>query len=309
MTINRGTTPKQLIPGLNKIFGLAYKEIDNEHTALFEVEKSKRSFEERTLMTGFGEAPVKSEGASVQFDDAQESYTARWTHQTIALAFAITEEAMEDNLYDTWSKIRAKALGRSMASTKQTKAANVFNNAFSASYVGGDAVALISTSHPTVAAGNQSNSGGATDLSEAALETATISISLFKDDRGILINAMPSSLHIPTNLRHTAFQIMRSDLSTTVGGATPFTNTNNINSVRAGGYFPKGTFINHRFTDTNAWFVKTDVTGGTTMFVRTPLMTKMEGDFETGNVRYKARERYSFGWDDWRGWYGASGSS
>ncbi len=312
MAISRAQIAKQLIPGLNKVFGTAYGDISNEHKVLFDTEQSTRSFEEEVLFTGLGEAPVKDEGAAVQYDDMQESYTSRYTNQTIALAFAITEEAMEDNQYDTFAKVRARALGNSMASTKQTKAASVFNNGFSASYTGGDGVALFSAAHPTIGAGNQSNTGGASDLSEATLETATIDISLFKDDRGLLIGAMPQSLHIPTNLRFTAFQILKSDLSTTTtvvasGGGT--SNVNDINELKRGGYFPKGIHINHRFTDTNAWFVRTNVPNGTKMFERVKLQTKMEGDFDTGNMRYKARERYVFGWSDFRQWYGASGSS
>jgi hypothetical protein len=313
MAINRASISKELLPGLNAIFGIEYGDVDNEHEPLYEIEKSDRAFEEEVLFTGFGTAPVKGEGAAVQYDDAQEGYTARYTAETVALAFAITEEAMEDNLYDTFAKLRARGLARAMANTKQVKAADVFNNGFSTSYLGGDGVALFSASHPTVGDGNQSNTLGATDLSEASLETALITISKTKDDRGILIGAQAESLHIPSDLAFTADQILNSQM-TTIIGVNPTTSTNGatnqnaINSVRNQGLVPGGFFVNRRFTDTNAWYIKTDVPNGTKMFVRAPLSTKMEPDFDTGNLRYKARERYSFGWSDWRGFYGASGS-
>ena len=311
MAINRSSIAKELLPGLNAVFGIEYADVDNEHAPLFDVENSDRAFEEEVLFTGFGSAPVKSEGASVQYDDAQEGYTARYTHETISLAFAVTEEAMEDNLYDTFAKLRARGLARAMANTKQVKAADVFNNGFSSSYLGGDGVALFSASHPTVGNGNQSNTLGATDLSEASLETALITIAKAKDDRGILIGLQAESLHLPPDLAFTADQILNSTLSTTTvtNSTTGVTNTNDVNSIRNQGLVPGGFFVNRRFTDTNAWFIKTDCPNGTKMFVRAPLQTKMEPDFDTGNLRYKARERYSFGWSDWRGFYGASGSS
>jgi hypothetical protein len=311
MAINRSSIAKELLPGLNAVFGTEYADVDNEHAPLFDVENSDRAFEEEVLFTGFGSAPVKSEGASVQYDDAQEGYTARYTHETISLAFAVTEEAMEDNLYDTFAKLRARGLARAMANTKQVKASDVFNNGFSSSYLGGDGVALFSASHPTVGNGNQSNTLGATDLSEASLETALITIAKAKDDRGILIGLQAESLHIPPDLAFTADQILNSTLSTTTvtNSTTGVTNTNDVNSIRNQGLVPGGFFVNRRFTDTNAWFIKTDCPNGTKMFVRAPLQTKMEPDFDTGNLRYKARERYSFGWSDWRGFYGASGSS
>jgi hypothetical protein len=311
MAINRSSIAKELLPGLNAVFGIEYTNVDNEHAPLFDVENSDRAFEEEVLFTGFGSAPVKGEGAAVQYDDAQEGYTARYTHETISLAFAVTEEAMEDNLYDTFAKLRARGLARAMANTKQVKAADVFNNGFSSSYLGGDGVALLSASHPTVGSGNQSNTLGATDLSEASLETALITIAKAKDDRGILIGLQAESLHIPPDLAFTADQILNSTLSTTTvtNSTTGVTNTNDINSIRNQGLVPGGFFVNRRFTDTNAWFIKTDCPNGTKMFVRAPLQTKMEPDFDTGNLRYKARERYSFGWSDWRGFYGASGSS
>jgi hypothetical protein len=311
MAINRSSIAKELLPGLNAVFGIEYADVDNEHAPLFDVENSDRAFEEEVLFTGFGSAPVKGEGAAVQYDDAQEGYTARYTHETISLAFAVTEEAMEDNLYDTFAKLRARGLARAMANTKQVKAADVFNNGFSSSYLGGDGVALFSTAHPTVGNGNQSNTLGATDLSEASLETALITIAKAKDDRGILIGLQAESLHLPPDLAFTADQILNSTLSTTTvtNSTTGVTNTNDINSIRNQGLVPGGFFVNRRFTDTNAWFIKTDCPNGTKMFVRAPLQTKMEPDFDTGNLRYKARERYSFGWSDWRGFYGASGSS
>jgi hypothetical protein len=311
MAINRSSIAKELLPGLNAVFGIEYADVDNEHAPLFDVENSDRAFEEEVLFTGFGSAPVKGEGAAVQYDDAQEGYTARYTHETISLAFAVTEEAMEDNLYDTFAKLRARGLARAMANTKQVKAADVFNNGFSSSYLGGDGVALFSASHPTVGNGNQSNTLGATDLSEASLETALITIAKAKDDRGILIGLQAESLHLPPDLAFTADQILNSTLSTTTvtNSTTGVTNTNDINSIRNQGLVPGGFFVNRRFTDTNAWFIKTDCPNGKKMFVRAPLQTKMEPDFDTGNLRYKARERYSFGWSDWRGFYGASGSS
>jgi hypothetical protein len=306
MAINRASISKELLPGLNAVFGLEYGEVDNEHAPLFATENSDRAFEEEVLFTGFGSAPVKGEGAAVTYDDAQESYTARYTHETVALGFAITEEAMEDNLYDTFAKLRAKALARAMANTKQVKAADVFNNGFSTSYVGGDGAALFSAAHPTIGAGNQSNLLSAADLSEASLETALISISKIKDDRGILVGAQAESLHIPSDLVFTADQILNSTLSTTI--VNNATNVNDINSIRNQGLLPKGYFVNRRFTDTNAFFIKTNVPNGTKMFVRSPLQTKMEPDFDTGNLRFKARERYAFGWSDWRGFFGNAGA-
>lgn len=311
MAINRASIAKQLLPGLNAVFGVEYGDVNDEHTPLFETENSDRSFEEEVLFTGFGTAPVKSEGAAVSFDDAQESFTARYNHETVALAFSITEEAMEDNLYDTFAKLRAKGLARAMANTKQVKAADVFNNGFNSSFTGGDGQPLFSSSHPTIGDGNQSNNLGATDLSEASLESALITVSKLKDDRGILIGGQTTSLHIPSDLAFTADQILNSALSTavTTQGSDGVTNVNDINSIKNQGMIPGGFYVNRRFTDTNAWFLKTDVPNGTKMFVRSPLQTKMEPDFDTGNIRFKARERYSFGFSDWRGFFGASGSS
>ena len=294
MAINRASISKELLPGLNAVFGMEYGEVNNELEPLYEIENSDRAFEEEVLFTSFGSAPVKGEGASVSYDDAQESYTARYTAETIALAFAVTEEAMEDNLYDTFAKLRAKGLARAMANTKQVKAANVFNNGFTDTI--GDAVAFFSTSHPTVGDGLQSNLIAASDLSEATLETALTNVQKIKDDRGILIGASAVSLHIPVDSWAIADRILSSPGNTSAsGGQAANPNINAINAVRHLGMLPEGYHINRRFTDTTSWFVKTDVPNGTKMFVRSPLQTKMEPDFDTGNLRFKARERYSFG--------------
>jgi hypothetical protein len=306
MAINRASIAKELLPGLNAVFGLEYGEVADEHAPLFDTENSDRAFEEEVLFTGFGTAPVKGEGAAVSYDDAQESYTSRYTHETIALGFAVTEEAMEDNLYDTFAKLRAKGLARAMANTKQVKAADVFNNGFNSAFGGGDGQAFFSAAHPTIGNGDQSNALAASDLSEAALETALIAISKTKDDRGILIGAQAESLHIPSDLAFTADQILNSTLSTTIANSA--TNVNDINSIRNQGLVPNGFYVNRRFTDTNGYFIKTDVPNGAKMFVRSPLQTKMEPDFDTGNLRFKARERYAFGFSDWRGFYGSQGA-
>lgn len=299
--INRANIAKELLPGLNAIFGVEYGQVDNEDKGLFEVENSERAFEEEVLFTTFGTAPVKAEGASVEYDTAQEGYTARYLHSTIALAFAITEEAMEDNLYDTFAKIRAKGLARAMANTRQVSAANIFNQGHSALYPGGDAVPLFSASHPTVGAGNQSNTVSA-DLSETALENALINISLFKDDRGILIGSSARKLVIPPQLQFVAQRILMSPGR--VASAD-----NDINAMKSMGMFSAGWQCNRRFTDTNAWYILTDVPNGLKNFERVALTTKMEPDFDTGNLRFKARERYSYGWSNWRGAYGSAGSS
>jgi hypothetical protein len=299
MPINRAAISKELLPGLNAVFGMEYGEVNNEHEPLYEVENSDRSFEEEVLFTGFGTAPTKQEGAAVVYDDAGESFTARYTNETIALAFAITEEAMEDNLYDTFAKLRAKGLARAMANTKQVKAAKLYNEGFSTAQ--GDGVSLFNTAHPTVGDGNQSNIGTAAAISEASLESAVIAIQKFKDDRGILIGSSAVSLHVPVDLMFTCDVLLNTP--GIVGSAD-----NDINSVRNLGVFPSGYFTNRRFTDTNAFFIKTDVPNGSKMFNRTPLQTKMEPDFDTGNLRFKARERYSFGVSDWRGWFGNQGA-
>ena len=305
MAINRASISKELLPGLNAVFGMEYGEVNNEHEPLFEVENSDRAFEEEVLFTGFGTAPTKGEGASVSYDDAQESYSARYTAETIALAFAVTEEAMEDNLYDTFAKLRAKGLARAMANTKQVKAANIYNNGFSDTI--GDGAAFFSASHPTISDGLQSNLLGAADLSEATLETALTTAQKTKDDRGILIGASVVSLHIPVDYWAVADKILSSPGNTGTSAASANPNTNAINAIRNMGMVPEGYFINRRLTDTDAWFMKTDVPNGTKMFVRSPLQTKMEPDFDTGNLRFKARERYSFGVSDWRGFFGSAG--
>ena len=305
MAINRASISKELLPGLNAVFGVEYGEVNDEHKPLYEVENSDRAFEEEVLFTGFGSAPTKGEGAAVTYDDAQESYVARYTAETVALAFAITEEAMEDNLYDTFAKLRAKGLARAMANTKQVKAANLFNNGFSDAI--GDGAAFFSAAHPTISAGNQSNLAAAADLSEATLETILTNIQKIADDRGILIGASAVSLHIPVDSWAIADRVLSSpgNTQTSAAGANP--NTNAINATRHLGMLPDGYYINRRFTDTDAYFVKTDVPNGTKMFNRTPLQTKMEPDFDTGNLRFKARERYSFGVSDWRGFFGSAG--
>ena len=299
MPINRAAISKELLPGLNAVFGIEYGDVNNEHEPLYEIENSDRSFEEEVLFTGFGQAPVKNEGAAIVYDDASESYTARYTNETIALAFAVTEEAMENNLYDTFAKLRAKGLARAMANTKQVKAAKLFNDGFSTAQ--GDGVSLFNASHPTVGDGNQSNLTTAAAISETSLESTLINIQKIKDDRGILIGASAKSLHVPVDLIFTADVLLNTP--GVVGSAD-----NDINSIRHLGIIPNGYFVNRRFTDTNGWYIKTDVPNGTKMFNRTPLQTKMEPDFDTGNLRFKARERYSFGVSDWRGWFGNQGA-
>jgi hypothetical protein len=306
MAINRSSIAKELLPGLNAVFGIEYGDVNNEHEALYDVENSDRAFEEEVLFTGFGTAPTKGEGAAVTYDDAQESYTARYTNETVALAFAVTEEAMEDNLYDTFAKLRARGLARAMANTKQVKAANLFNNGFSDTI--GDGAAFFSASHPTISAGSQSNLIAASDLSEATLETALTNVQKIEDDRGILIGASSVSLHVPVDSWAIADRVLASPGSTQVSAAAANPNTNAINATRHMGMLPDGFYVNRRFTDTTSWWIKTDVPNGTKMFVRTPLQTKMEPDFDTGNLRFKARERYSFGVSDWRGWFGSQGS-
>ena len=305
MAINRASISKELLPGLNAVFGMEYGEVNNEHEPLYDIENSDRAFEEEVLFTGFGTAPTKGEGAAVSYDDAQESYTARYTAETVALAFAVTEEAMEDNLYDTFAKLRARGLARAMANTKQVKAANIFTNGFTD--IIGDGAAFFSAAHPTISDGNQSNLLAAADLTEATLETALTSIQKLKDDRGILIGGSAVSLHVPVDSWAIADRILSSpgNTQTSAAGANP--NTNAINATRHMGMIPEGYFINRRFTDVDSYFIKTDVPNGAKMFVRSPLQTKMEPDFDTGNLRFKARERYSFGVSDWRGYFGSAG--
>ena len=302
MAISRAQLVKELEPGLNALFGLEYKRYENEAGQIFDNESSDRAFEEEVMLSGFGTADVKPEGSGVQYDDAQETYTARYTHETVALAFALTEEAIEDNLYDRISSRYTKALARSMATSKQVKGANVLINAFAASgYNGGDGESLCVNAHPTLN-GNQSNiPSTATDLSETSLEQALIDIAGYQDERGLKIAAQGQKMIIPKELQFTAERIMKSQGR--VGTAD-----NDINAIKNMGMVPQGFTVNHYLTDTDAWFIKTDVPNGMKHFVRAPLKTAMEGDFDTGNVRYKARERYSFGWSDWRGIYGNQGA-
>ena len=302
MAISRAQLVKELEPGLNALFGLEYKRYENEASQIFDQESSDRAFEEEVMLSGFGTADVKPEGQGISYDDAQETYTARYTHETVALAFALTEEAIEDNLYDRISSRYTKALARSMATSKQVKGANVLINAFAASgYDGGDGESLCGNAHPTLN-GNQSNvPSTAADLSETSLEQALIDIAGFQDERGLKIAAQGMKMIIPKELQFTAERIMKSQGR--VGTAD-----NDINAIKNMGMVPQGFTVNHYLTDTDAWFIKTDTPNGMKHFVRAPLKTAMEGDFDTGNVRYKARERYSFGWSDWRGIYGNQGA-
>ena len=301
MAISRQQLAKELEPGLNALFGLEYNNYENQHGEIFDTETSDRAFEEEVMLSGFGEAQVKSEGSAVAFDDANEHFTARYTHETIALAFSITEEAVEDNLYDSIAKRYTKALARSMAQTKQIKAANILNNAF-ATTTYGDGQFLIDSDHPTVAAGDQSNLLAASDLNETSLEASLIAIGKFKDERGFKIAARGMKLIIPSDLQFVAERLTKT--ANRVGTAD-----NDINAVQSMGMMPQGFVVNNFLTDTNAFFIKTDVPNGLKHFQRAPLKTAMEGDFDTGNMRYKARERYSFGASDWRGIFGSPGSS
>jgi len=302
MAISRQQLAKELEPGLNALFGLEYKQYENQHTEIFDKESSDRAFEEEVMLSGFGEAAVKPEGSGVQYDDANESFTARYTHETIALAFSITEEAVEDNLYDSIAKRYTKALARSMAQTKQIKAANILNNGFS-SGTGGDGQYLLDTDHPTIAApsGLANEPSTAADLNETSIEAGLTSIGNFKDERGFKIAARGMKLIIPADLQFTAERLMASNQR--VGTAD-----NDINAIKSKGMLPQGYVVNNFLTDTDAWFIKTDVPNGLKMFERAAIKTAMEGDFDTGNMRYKARERYSFGWSDWRGIYGSPGA-
>jgi hypothetical protein len=300
MAINRAQLAKELEPGLNALFGMEYTRYENEHAEIFDQESSDRAFEEEVMLVGFGEAAVKQEGSAVQFDTAQESFTARYSHETVALAFSLTEEAVEDNLYDTLSARYTRSLARSMAYTKQTKAANILNNAFSTA--GGDGVSLVNTAHPTALGGTFSNrSSTDADLNETSLEQAMIDIAGFIDERGLKIAMQGRKLIIPVNIQFVADRILNSTLR--VG-----TSDNDINALRNMGMLPDGYTINHYLSDTDAYFIKTDATNGFKHFVRAPLTTGMEGDFDTGNMRYKARERYSFGFSDPRCVYGSQGS-
>jgi len=301
MAISRAQLVNELEPGLNALFGMEYKNYDNEHTQIYDVESSDRAFEEEVMLSGFGEAPTKSEGAGVAYDDAQEVYTARYTHETIALAFSLTEEAIEDNLYDKLAARYTRALARSMAQTKQIKAAAILNNGFSTS-VGGDGVTLFSTSHPTLGGANLSNTlATAADLNETSIEQALIDIAGFTDERGLKIAVRGMKLIIPKELVFTAERIMKSTNRVA-------TADNDINAIRNMGMLPQGYVVNNFLTDTDAWFIKTDAPNGMKMFNRVSMKTAFEGDFDTGNVRYKARERYSFGYSDPRGMYGSPGA-
>jgi hypothetical protein len=302
MAISRAQLLKELLPGLNALFGLEYARYGEEHKEIYETETSERSFEEETKLSGFSAAPVKNEGSAIAYDNAQEAWTARYNHETIALGFSLTEEAIEDNLYDSLSARYTKGLARAMAYTKQVKAAAVINNGFSAAYPGGDNVALFSTSHPLINGSVNGNTPSvAADLNETSLENAVIQIAAWTDERGLLIAAKPRKLIVPPALQFVATRLLETELR--VG-----TTDNDINALKNNGSIPEGFTINHFLTDTNGWYLCTDVPNGMKHFVRTPLSNSMDGDFDTGNVRYKSRERYSFGWSDPLGMYGSPGA-
>lgn len=302
MAISRAQLLKELLPGLNALFGLEYAKYGEEHKEIYEVESSERSFEEETKLAGFSAAPVKNEGQGISYDNAQEAWTARYNHETVALGFSITEEAIEDNLYDSLSQRYTKALARAMSYTKQVKAAYTLNNAFT-SGLGGDGKVLCAADHPLVSGGVNSNTFATqADLNETSLEAAVIQIAAWTDERGLLIAAKPRKLIIPPNLMFVAKRLLGTELR--VGTAD-----NDINALKAMGSIPEGYKVNHFLTDTNGWFLMTDVPNGLKHFVRAPLTNGMDGDFDTGNVRYKSRERYSFGWSDPLGIFGSSGST
>jgi len=302
MAISRSQLLKELLPGLNALFGLEYARYGQEHTEIYETESSERSFEEETKLSGFSAAPVKNEGSAIAYDNAQEAWTARYNHETIALGFSLTEEAIEDNLYDSLSARYTKGLARAMAYTKQVKAAAVLNNGFSTNYPGGDGAALFSASHTLVNGGVNSNiPSTSADLNETSLENAVIQIAAWTDERGLLIAAKPKKLIVPPALQFVATRLLETELR--VG-----TTDNDINALKNNGSVAEGYTINHFLTDTNGWFLTTDVPNGMKHFVRTPLQNSMDGDFDTGNVRYKSRERYSFGWSDPLGMYGSQGA-
>jgi len=303
MAISRAQLLKELLPGLNALFGLEYATYGEQHKEIYETETSERSFEEETKLSGFSAAPVKNEGSAIAYDNAQEAFTARYNHETIALGFSLTEEAIEDNLYDSLSARYTKALARAMAYTKQTKAAAVLNNGFSAgAFAGGDGVALFSTSHPLVSGGVNSNTPSTpADLNETSLEAAVIQIAAWTDERGLLIAAKPTKLIVPPALQFVSTRLLDTELR--VG-----TNNNDVNAIVNNGSIPGGYTVNNYLTDTNAWFLCTDVPNGMKHFVRTPLSNSMDGDFDTGNVRYKSRERYSFGFSDPLGMFGSPGA-
>jgi len=303
MAISRAQLLKELLPGLNALFGLEYATYGEQHKEIYDTETSERSFEEETKLSGFSAAPVKNEGSAIAYDNAQEAFTARYNHETIALGFSLTEEAIEDNLYDSLSARYTKALARAMAYTKQTKAASVLNNGFSAGvYAGGDGVALFSTSHPLVSGGVNSNTQSTpADLNETSLEAAVIQIAAWTDERGLLIAAKPKKLIVPPALQFVATRLLETQLR--VGTAD-----NDINAIVNNGSIPEGYTVNNYLTDTNAYFLCTDVPNGMKHFVRSPLANSMDGDFDTGNVRYKSRERYSFGFSDPLGMFGSQGA-
>ena len=292
---------KELEPGLNALFGLEYDRYENQDKEIFDTESSDRAFEEEVMLGGFANAAVKPEGQGVSYEDAQETYTARYTHETIALAFSLTEEAVEDNLYDKLSTRYTKALARSMANTKQVKAANILNRAFNNSYLGGDAKELCATDHPTLSGDQKNELSTAADLNETSLEQMLIDIADMKDERGLKIALRGMKMIIPVNLQFVAERLMKS--AGRVGTAD-----NDINAIKSMGMVPEGYVVNNFLTDTDAFFIKTDAPNGLKHFTRAPIRTAMEGDFDTGNVRYKARERYSYGWSDWRGIFGSPGA-
>ena len=303
MAMSRAQLLKELLPGLNALFGLEYKQYGEEHKEIFEQETSERSFEEEVKLSGFAAAPVKNEGSAISYDNAQEAYTARYNHETIAMGFSITEEAMEDNLYDSLSARYTKALARAMAYTKQVKGANILNRAFDTDYTFGDGVVLCSTAHPLVSGGTNSNRPTtASDLNETSLESAIIQISNWTDERGLLVAGKPKKLVIPPDLMFIAERLLKSE-------GRVSTADNDINAVKSMGVIPGGFSVNHYLNDTNAWFITTDIPNGLKYFVRTAMSTSMDGDFDTGNARYKARERYSFGVSDALGVFGSPGTS
>ena len=302
MAISRAQLLKELLPGLNALFGLEYKKYGEEHKEIFETETSERSFEEETKLSGFSAAPVKNEGSALQYDNAQEAWTARYVHETIAMGFSLTEEAIEDNLYDSLSARYTKALARAMAYTKQVKAASILNNAFAGGPTYGDGQVLCSTAHPLVSGGTNSNRPTvAADLNETSLEAAVIQIAGWTDERGLLIAAQPKKLIVPPSLQFVATRLLETEKR--VGTAD-----NDINAIKSNGVIPGGYTVNNFLTDSNAWFLTTDVPNGLKMFVRAPISNDMQGDFETGNVRYRARERYSVGYSDPLGMFGSRGA-
>lgn len=302
MAISRAQLLKELLPGLNALFGLEYKKYGEEHKEIYEQETSERSFEEETKLSGFSAAPVKNEGAALAYDNAQEAWTARYVHETIAMGFSLTEEAIEDNLYDSLSSRYTKALARAMSYTKQVKAASILNQAFAGGPTYGDGKVLCATDHPLISGGSNSNRPTvAADLNETSLEAAVIQIAGWTDERGLLIAAKPRKLVVPPSLQFVAERLLKTELRVA-------TADNDLNALKSMGSIPEGYTVNHYLTDTNAWFLLTDVPNGLKHFVRTPMQTGMDADFDTGNSRYKARERYSFGVSDPLGIFGSPGA-